>query len=248
MMKYAVLNCSSANEDAMARIAYAMDLYLRLVSRAWGLRRIEVQWMPGVQVAPVGWIAATAFDHPDEPNALGYHSKDPMGRPYMKAFLDVIPGCNLLFDPTGHGQSLANVLMHEAAETAIDTSAGLWATGPILDVANNISYELVADEISDPVQDRSFPIPLPDGSKVDGANFILPPWFIAESKGEQYDYLNVLKAPLTLDAGGYAIGCKVGPDGQLFAQRIEHHETPPALWRNISSKHESARAVRRRVR
>jgi len=245
-VKFALLNCSKAPADAMAKIGEALQLYLAIVCAAWERVPIAVEWMPGVTAAPAGTIALIVFDHPDAAGALGYHAIDGQGRPYGRAFLDVVPDGELLFDKGGTGASLAGVLSHEAAETALDVFAGFWSDGPLVDRQTGQSHGEVALELCDPVQEQAFAVSCADGTKVDGSNFVLPAWFSAAAPpGTAVDQMGVLGSPLSIAAGGYAIVRDAGADGQVEARKRVYHPVRPANWRESTKKHPAARTARR---
>jgi len=61
-------------------------------------------------------------------------------------------------------------------------------------------------------------------------------WFDAKSKGERYDWLGSLSAPLTLAPGGYAIvRNQPGTESQVFTRQM------PAAWRAEMKQHAAAR-------
>lgn len=243
-MKLALLNQSAAPPDAMAKIAAALDVYLnRDVCPAWERAPVSVTWMPGLAVAPDGFMALVAFDKPDEDGVEGYHATDPRGVPYGRAFLDMIPAKELLRDQHGRGASLAGVLMHESGELAMDMFAGFWSDGPVHDAAG-ASFPQVALEIADPVQDSAYAITLPDGTLVDASNFVLPAYFNAEATAGPFDQMQLLTRPLTIARGGYVIARQGGEESQLTARRIVHEE-PPAAWRDSMKAGCHSRSFRR---
>jgi len=240
-MKFALLNRSSAPADAMVKIREALELHLQHVCAAWERLPITVAWYPDQAVAPLGEIALIAFDDPDQPGAEGYHDVDPRGVPYGRAFLNVIPGRALLYDPSGRGQCLAAVLEHEADEIVGDTFAADWSDGPFVDVNTNLTRASVARELCDPVQDSAYDLVLADGTRTSATNFVFPAWFDGKSIGERYDFMNIIKAALTLAPGGYAIA-RNAPGSETS---VENDERSIDAWRLAHSNACGSRRTKR---
>lgn len=230
----------------MAKIAAALDVYLnRDVCPAWDLAPVVVEWMPGTDVAPVGYFALVAFDKPDEDDVQGYHWVDPRGVPYGRAFLDTIPAKQLLRDEHSSCASLAGVLTHEAAELVLDRFAGFWSDGTMHDRTGQ-AYLQVALEVADPVQESAYVITLGDGTLVDASNFVLPAYFDAKDKAGPYDKMQLLTKPLSIARGGYAIARRqLGASHDITACRIEHEHAPPASWREAMKRGAHSRSYRR---
>lgn len=242
-MKIALLNRSAALDDAMAKIAAALNVFMtRDLCPAWERAPVEVTWMPGVSVAPVGYFALVAMDSPDAPGLLGYHAADPRGVPYGRAFLDVIPGRQVLHDATGRGASLAGVLAHEAAELALDAFANFWAD-TATESSATYAFDEMALEVADPVQESAYSITLDDGTVVDVSDFVLPAYFDPDATAGPFDHLGVLTKPLSLAAGGYAIVRSGGHEKQVTARLA--HAAAPALWRDMMKAGTHSRSFRR---
>lgn len=227
-MKFALLNQSSVTSALVQKMVEAIRIHLGHLCAAWERLPVAIDFYPGATVAPAGEIPLVIFQHPDLAGALGYHDVDPLGRPYGRAFLSVIPGGAVLYDPSGLGQCLAAVLMHEADEIVGDEFATDWADGPFVDVKGGKQCASVARELCDPVQATAYFITLTDGTNVSATNFVLPSWFNPKSKGERYDYLSVLSAPLTVVAGGYVIA-RDAPGSERNVEAAE----PVAHWRLV---------------
>lgn len=246
-MKFALINHSSAADADMALIAQAMQVYCGHVCTAWGLAVSTIDFVPGRTKAPDDAYPMVAFDAPDVADALGYHDVDPSGKPYGRAFLNVVPGKVVLRDVTGQGASLAGVISHELAEMLGDLFANLYADGPLR--LHGKSYAQVALELADPVQESAYPITV-QGRFVDASNFVLPAWFDPKSKSTDVDYLKRLKAPMTLDIGGYAIVRGSSGIGQIFGRGVSRpkrvtHWVPPRKWRLEHSAAAGSRSHRR---
>lgn len=246
-MKFAVLNQSAAPDDAVEMIATAMRWYLGEVCDAWELAKVRVEYFGSrAPVAPYGYVPAVALNSPDAAGALGYHALDPEGRPYMRSFLDVIPNRVVLADPFERCASLAAVMLHEAAETAVDVSAALYQDVEFRAPDGQV-YDFVALEVCDPVQEYSKRYKV-DGSLVEAPDFVLPDWFGTEiTKGNHVDWLRKVSKPLELGEGGYVIVAdRRGRDTSLFAapERI-YSATPPAMWRRGMQLHGASRNAQR---
>jgi hypothetical protein len=246
-MQICVLNASEAADSDVAIIAEAMALYLsRDVCPAWELVAPEVKFFPGIKTAPDGWVPAVALQSSDVASALGYHDRDPQGRPFMRGFFGGIPGGAALRGANGSGWSLCAVLLHEAAETIVDRFANLWADGPLMDVRDGTQWGQTALEACDAVQEHSYDEMLPGGAVVDFPDFLYPSWFDRDAVGVglKYDRLGVLQRPFQLAPGGYAIVRQVSDVEQTFADTVAHPSGQPA-WRVDARGHASSRARRR---
>jgi hypothetical protein len=257
-MRIALLNMSSVPNHDMALIADAIKIGLTHVAEAWEHAPIDVAFMPATKVAPLGWAPLVAFEASDQPDAAyeGYHDLDEQGRPFGRAFRACIPGGAVLHDATGGGASLAAVLAHEAAEMVGDLQANAWFDAPFTDPTTFHAYSQVACELADPVQESTYQINV-DGAIVDFSNFIYPAWFDRRAAGVQFDQMGVLKTPLTLAPGGYAIVRDVKPERQVFARLLGRARAPgvhkvvaplpPMAWRESMKKLQGGR-TRRRLR
>jgi hypothetical protein len=159
---------------------------------------------------PAGALPLYILDNPDVANAGGYHDVDPHGNAYIKAFVDpyLDNGGTVLSTP----DSVLSAASHEVNEAREDEDCSEWALMP--------DGRLVARETSDPCEGDGYLITAPDGRKGMVSNFLLPDWFVAQKENEpgaQFDYLAKLKAPFTMDAGGYWIVMKNGRVTSEFA-------------------------------
>ena len=254
-MKLALLNMSSVRNDDMARIADALKVGLTHVTDAWERSPIDVAFMPGTKTAPIGWAPLVAFEQAEQPDAAyeGYHDLDEQGRPYGRAFRNMIPGGAILHDPAGAGASLAAVLAHEAAEMALDLMANAWIDAPFSDPRTFHGYGQVALELADPVQELTYQIDV-DGIPVDFSDFIYPAWFDRRAAGVKFDHMGALKTPLTLAPGGYVIVRDNKADRQVFARLLGRRVPgvrkvpaiqPQAAWRETMKKLPGGRTRRR---
>lgn len=129
------------------------------------------------------------FDDADQADALGYHSVDPVGRSFGRAFWSVIRGAGgTLKDGS---ESLSVTLSHEVLEMVGNPYVNFWA-----DVSENGVQEAI--ELCDRVQADSYRI-----GNVSVSNFLGPRAF-RPGKGP-YDWLNLLSEPFEIRRGGYCI-------------------------------------------
>ena len=116
---------------------------------------------------------------------------------------------------------------HEGWEALADLDANEWVL--MADGKTKLAYEA-----GDPVEGNAFPIDVPavgalPAGQVWMSNFVLPAYFNIGAPGP-YDYMGLLKAPLTMDDGGYQI--LMDPDGtvrNVFARTVEEGGMPQ--WR-----------------
>jgi len=128
---------------------------------------------------------------PNEPNALGWHTEDSLGR----VFGDVL--CAPILDNGGTihagANSVSQTLSHEVLETIIDRSVSTWD--------QRGDGVLVAREVGDPVEGDSY---LSYGVSV--SNFVFPQWFDSQAPaGSRFDQMKLVKEPFAMTPGGYLI-------------------------------------------
>lgn len=234
---FAIINMSSAPAGDLSLIADAMEVYLRDVALDWGRVAPFVKLMPaGEQMPPPGYTPAFVFDRAGatELGLLAYHDVDGSGVPYIRAFLSAIPGQVTLRDPSGRGASLACALLHDAAETLIDPTASLWQDATFTDPQTGASYDQVALEVCDPVQEVTYSFRNPAGAIIDCPNYLLPSYFMPHLTVKPLDKMGMLARPMTLAAGGYVIARHADDatyaDGARAARRIDH-VVPGGSWR-----------------
>lgn len=160
----------------------------------------------GGELQPGEW-PAKIVKRLDDPEALAYHSRDDDGYPTLFVGRDVIlhnKGTIL----TG-SNSISAALSHEVGEALVDEFCDFWADW-------RDGRNLVALEPFDPVEDGYYDVS--DGKHiVSVSNFVYPEWFRPGSTRRKFDYMGVLKAPLTLSAGGY-VALRNGE--QIFGERM----------------------------
>jgi hypothetical protein len=250
-LRVAILNQSSAPADALFKIAEASTLGLRRVAEAHELAASEVQFLPGAASPPPGFAPLIVQDTPAPADAglLGVHDRTDDGLPIGWAFFRCIPGGILLRDPRGLAGSLAGVVSHEIIEMVGDRSADCYRRVPFVDASSGARYGWVAEEWCDPVQESALAITVSSGDVVDFSNFLTPGWFNAAAKAGPFDAAGILKAPLSLAPGGYAIVGDGSHETDVFG-RLVHHAVPQSIWRARmkAAAHLYSRTGRRRLR
>jgi hypothetical protein len=145
---------------------------------AWGLAipQLIISTAP-----PANAEIIRLLDTTTDASALGYHTVNgayPQGFAFAKTAL-------------ADGVPWSEVLDHEVCEQIIDP----WCVSCVLANYNGLQVAM-ALESNDPCESDSYSI-----FGVPVSNFVLPAWFTGQPG--RYDWLGKLKAPLTIDAGGY---------------------------------------------
>jgi hypothetical protein len=123
------------------------------------------------------------LDHADPDDDQGYHELTLHNLPLSRVFVTTT---------IRQGDKVSVTACHELCEMLVDPAINLWA-----DNGRSTSY---AYEVCDPVEEDEFDV---DGVLM--SNFVLPAYFEAfrKPRSTKFDYLGLLKAPLTLRPGGY---------------------------------------------
>jgi hypothetical protein len=204
------------------RAALQIQLY-RDYAPFWQSSGVEVRAFDRPSMIPEDEEASPLiiFDGADDAEALGWHSVDPYGRAYGRAFWGVLQkyGGTL----TEGATSLSVTLSHEALEMVGDPYVSFWAD---IDELTQESLELC-----DRVEADSYKV-----DDVSVSNFLGPRAF-REGPGP-YDYMRVLKGPWEVRPGGYAIR-RHGK--QIF--NVWSDEYPS--WKRATKTHPAARTERR---
>lgn len=128
------------------------------------------------------------FDDADQAGVLGYHSLDPAGRSFGRAFWNVLQaGGGTLKEGA---RSLSVTLSHEALEMVGNPYVNFWADLP--------DGEQEAVELCDRVQGDSYSV-----GNVSVSNFLGPRAF-RQGPGP-YDWMQLLKSPFEIRESGYAL-------------------------------------------
>jgi len=172
------------------------------------------------------------LDNPDVNGAFGYHdfnSNIPLGKCFAKTVLE--DGGAILYSPSGK-TTIAQVVAHEIFELLTDPQCnGWWDIGD--------GKTLFARETCDPVQGNDVIVQVITSpaktildaktrkivtkqaiiQKVGLSDWILPAWSNPQNTKGPFNHLKTLKAPFTLDTGGYVIQM-TGEQGQSFAMKF----------------------------
>jgi hypothetical protein len=189
-IRIAVVDCTrdpAISEHALARVVAALQKQLtRDFAPAWGIAA-ELTIAPQGKPLPrdAWWLAL--HDTSDRAADLGYHDVTPTGLPLGKAFT-----ANARQD----GMPWSVVLSHELLEMLIDPYINLAAV-----IKKPKPGRLYGYEVCDACRSDAYRI---DGVWV--SNFVYPAWFEAERprRGERFDHMERVSAPLELRPQGYA--------------------------------------------
>ncbi len=153
-------------------------------------------------------IVDTAANAPK--NALGWHTTDDQRRPY-----GIIPMKAVLHD----GEDAGSTISHELLELLADPTCSLsmLTTWP----AHSKKMASISYEVCDPVENDGYEIKVKNKT-VKVSNFILPAWFVRQSKGP-WDHLNTLRAhgPLKMTSGGYLQWQHTGSHGHTVEKAAQ---------------------------
>jgi hypothetical protein len=141
------------------------------------------------------------MDNADIASTLGYHDLTLKGQPISKVFVQ---------DTLKAKQSVSVTACHELCEMVIDPLANLWSQAP--------DGRLWAYEMCDAVEEDTFPV-----NGIPMSNFVHPSYFepFKHPAGTKFDHLGKLKAPFTLDAGGYSIVQEDGKIKNIFGSKAK---------------------------
>ena len=227
-MRIMLVNHSTSlpSDEVLARIAAAIAIQVaRDLAPAWSRSPISVSVGSPSDAEPSPVTAPVViFDDADQAGALGYHDRDPHGRPYARVFAS--PVLDHGGDWATKPLSVASVISHEVLELVADPGVNLWA-----DDGHSGLYAL---EVADPVESGSYAI-----DHVTVSNFVLPSWFDPGAP-PPYDHLGEVHAPFELDDAGYAIVATEGDVREVFG---ETSIRPP--WRSATKDHPASRTALR---
>ncbi len=205
-MIIAIINKSTRyndKENILHKIADAINIQLTTqVCPAWGLVSWECKFYTNEKDIPNNAYKLLLIDGNGEETQFGTHDKDINGIPYGKIFVEKIISVGGT-DYTSFN-SISVVLSHEACEIVADPHVNIWRQ------IGNKKTIFVSQEICDPVQFDAYPINL-NGENIFVSNFLFPEWFNYSSKeNSKLDFMNKLKKPFTMTAGGYMLNIENG--------------------------------------
>jgi hypothetical protein len=229
----AIVNNSTLFSDADAYLAtLACSFQLRAhIAPNWKRPADTVTFFPNLKGVPAGARVLSLFDNADQAGDLGWHTESPTGQVYGKVFVEPVL-TNGGFALTG-ALTVSSVLSHEVGELWADPTCALWA-----DTTQNAA---IAYELADPVESDSYSIAVgrEPTTEIAVSNFVYPAWFDAQAPaGSRFDYLGNLKAPFSMNKGGYYVVMTEGTTSQQFGD--EYPE-----WKLATKAHPAARTARR---
>lgn len=203
-MTIRLVNDSTLVTDGEANvIAAACTIQLHQhVARAWGIANPQTVTTRNVR----GAYNLLLLDGLDEADALGYHDVDENGVPYIKI------GCSATI---GAGEQVSTVVSHECCELQCD----IWCASWSYSAAHSF---LLATEVCDPVQDRSYTIrsPAASGHLVRVSDFVTPAYFTDTPASDQLSWMRSLTQPFSFTHGGYVIRMQAGKVDNVFGAKF----------------------------
>jgi len=173
-------------------------------------------------------------------NVLGYHGFS-SNSPYGTCFVDKVlsEGGEILYSPDPTIPTVAEVVCHEVFELLVNPACNEW-----WDIGDSETF--YAKEPCDPVQSNPLTVSLlvsPASTRFDitrrgivrtpavyqqvgCSDWILPAWGNPQDTIGPFNHLNTLKAPFTLDVGGYGIQMTGGSAGYHMAMLFGSGVTP----------------------
>jgi len=232
-MNIAVVNSSTLVSDSEGQILVnAINQVLPQFCKDWDHPLYKAIYVAKKQRTTIP-IKIYIFDNPDISGAFGYHdftSNIPSGKCFAKTVLE--SGGAILYSPTGEA-TLAQVVAHEIFELLIDPQCnGWWDIGD--------GRTLFARETVDPVQGNDLIVQIQTSpaktildlktrkaikkpavvQKVGLSDWVLPAWSNPQNTTGPFNHLKTLKAPFTLDKGGYVIEITNAEQGYAFAMKV----------------------------
>ena len=232
-MSIAVINSSTLVSDADGQIMVtALNQILPQFCKDWTLPSYTAVYVGKGKTTTIP-IKVFILDTSDVQGALGYHDLSgdvPYGKCFAKTVLD--DGGVILYSPFGI-PTLAQCVAHEVFELLVDPLCnGWWDIGD--------GQTLFARETCDPVESNTVVATIvitPANTVVDPktrkivtkpsvvqkvglSDWILPAWSDPQNTTGPFNHLKTLKAPFTLDKGGYGIQMTGGSTGQVTAMKF----------------------------
>jgi len=250
----AVINSSTVVSDVEGSlIVKALNMLLPQFCKDWNIPLTVATYIPKNQTTKVA-IKIFLLDTSDVQGALGYHdlsSNVPYGKCFAKTLLT--DGGVILYSKDPTVPTFAQTVCHEVFELLVDPIAnGWWDIGD--------GQTLFASETCDPVESNAVTVsvlvsPASSGystiqkkvvqtpavyQNVGCSDWILPAWSDPQANGP-FNHLNTLKAPFTLDKGGYGIQMTGGTTGQTTAMLVGSAVTESQKARYLAKSRVSKR-------
>lgn len=194
------------------------------VAPSWAMLPSQVKLLAsGTKKIPAGDYALILSDQ-SEAGSLGYHEELPGD------IVTGVIGVGTVLDNNGtmfDGElSVSAVLSHEICETFVNPHTSGWS--------DSGKGWLVATELCDPVQGDAYTI---DGVSV--SDFVTPDFFSpVVTRGDQYDWMGVLRKPFSIAKGGYVLNYEGGEINTYYGA------VPPPEWLMKMKQHGESRSRR----
>jgi len=232
-MSIAIINSSTILSDVDGQtIVTALNQILPRFCVDWNLPIYTAFYIAKGKTSSIS-TKVFILDNSDVQNALGYHylsANVPYGKCFAKT--NLLGGGVTLYSANG-APTLAQTVAHEVFELLIDPLCNSW-----WDIGDGRT--LVAKEVCDPVQGNNLTANVVMSpaktsynaktrkvvtapaviQKVGLSDWILPAWANPQNTVGPYNHMNTLRAPFTLDRGGYVIQLAGGTSGQVTAMRF----------------------------
>lgn len=189
---------------------------LKHLAKAWGLVSWSCSYVPSLDRAPTGAKNLALLPNPDVANALGWHDVGPDGQAFGKVFLEPTldnGGSIIASGPDMDSNSVLQTAGHEGDEMCLNELVGSWQQMPD-------GRTLLAQEASDPCEDRSKRVKLTTGEVAWCSDFVFPQYFARVAPRGQLTWASSLTEAFSMTPGGYQI---------QWATRGSEHQVFPAL-------------------
>ncbi len=199
MINYNLYNLSSVvSPTQLSNMSRALNNFLLGFCADWNLSPVQVVIVTYNSHIPIPNNSLLIMDYSDAGDGiLGYHYED-NGRSIAKIFARTtlnFGGGILYIDNSTFTVSM--VLAHEMLEMVGNPEVSKWA------LSND--GLLYACEMCDAVESNLIVATLPGNIKVALSDYLLPNWFSPDSVSGKFNKSNTLRAPFTIDTGGYSI-------------------------------------------
>lgn len=239
MTLIAIVNRSTMCSNAdIAVMCSAIQVQLNLHALpAWHLTSATIQFYADESKVPgYAWVIYIIDNNTQIQGALGWHQEETYDK--IDGYIVCEPilsngGAVMLFNPSNPGQyTISGTLSHEVLETLCDKFTNCYYDN------GSVSW---CGEVCDPVEQIGYGINV-NGQLIAVSDFIFPAFFnpyATLKNNAPFNYLNTLKAPFTMLAGGYSIQRTGGPGTE---QQVFGREMPN--WRKEMKKEAFARGSR----